>query len=139
MTAPAPRDAVASVPAYVAGKPPRAREIPTYKLSSNENPYPPLPGVLEAAAVAAASMNRYPDMGSTRLYAALSARLGVETDRLALGTGSVAVLYHLLEAYCEAGDEVLYAWRSFEAYPIAVQITGATSVRVPVTAMAATI
>ena len=29
-------------------------------------------------------------------------------------------------ATCEAGDEVVYAWRSFEAYPIAVQITGAT-------------
>ena len=30
-----------------------------------------------------------------------------------------------------AGDEVVYAWRSFEAYPIAVQLTGATSVPVP--------
>ena len=43
----------------------------------------------------------------------------------------MAVLYHLLAAVCEPGDEVVYAWRSFEAYPIAVQITGATSVRVP--------
>jgi histidinol-phosphate aminotransferase len=133
MSAPDPRDAVASVPAYVAGKPPRARDIPTYKLSSNENPYPPLPGVLEAAAEAVATMNRYPDMAATRLYAALGERLGVARERLALGTGSVAVLYHLLQAYCESGDEVVYAWRSFEAYPIAVQVTGATSVRVPVT------
>jgi histidinol-phosphate aminotransferase len=134
MSAPAPRDVVANVPAYVAGKPPRAREIPTYKLSSNENPYPPLPGVLEAAAAAAASMNRYPDMASAGLHAALGARLAVDAERIALGTGSVAVLYHLLQAYCERGDEVVYAWRSFEAYPIAVQVTGATSVRVPVTA-----
>ncbi|MGH3357568.1 MAG: histidinol-phosphate transaminase, partial [Nocardioidaceae bacterium] len=41
--------------------------------------------------------------------------------------------YHLLQATCERGDEVVYAWRSFEAYPIAVQITGATSVTVPLT------
>jgi histidinol-phosphate aminotransferase len=41
------------------------------------------------------------------------------------------VLYHLLQACCEAGDEVVYAWRSFEAYPIAVAITGATAVPVP--------
>jgi histidinol-phosphate aminotransferase len=79
-------------------------------------------------------MNRYPDMGCTALYAALAERLGVPENHLAAGTGSVAVLYHLLQAFCEAGDEVVYAWRSFEAYPIAVAVTGATSVRVPLTA-----
>ena len=62
---------------------------------------------------------------------ALSRRLGVPAEQLAFGTGSVAVLYHLLQATCESGDEVVYAWRSFEAYPIAVQLTGATQVPVP--------
>jgi histidinol-phosphate aminotransferase len=79
-------------------------------------------------------MNRYPDMGNSALYDALADRLGVPTGRLAAGTGSVAVLYHLLQAFCEPGDEVVYAWRSFEAYPIAVSASGAVSVQVPVTA-----
>ncbi len=128
------RAAVAGIPAYVPGRPPAPRDgVTTYKLSSNENPYPPLPGVLEAAAEAAATMNRYPDMGCTQLYQALSDRLDVPTSHLAAGTGSVAVLYHLLQAFCETGDEVVYAWRSFEAYPIAVAVTGATSVQVPLT------
>jgi len=105
----------------------------TYKLSSNENPYPPLPGVLEAAAAAAGQMNRYPDMSSVRLYEALADRLGVPTSDLAVATGSVALVYQLLQAFCEPGDEVVYAWRSFEAYPIAVAAAAATSVRVPVT------
>ena len=131
------RPVIADIPAYVPGKPPAAREgVETYKLSSNENPYPPLPGVLEAAAQAAASMNRYPDMGCTGLYQALSDHLGVPREHLAAGAGSVAVLYHLLQAFCEAGDEVVYAWRSFEAYPIAVAVTGATSVQVPLDAEA---
>ncbi|MGZ4493253.1 MAG: histidinol-phosphate transaminase, partial [Nocardioides sp.] len=128
------RQAVRDIPAYVPGKPPAPREgVTTYKLSSNENPYPPLPGVLEAAVAAAAAMNRYPDMGCTALYEALAARLDVPVSHLAAGTGSVAVLYHLLQAFCEAGDEVVYAWRSFEAYPIAVAVTGAVSVKVPLT------
>lgn len=126
------RPAIAGIPAYVPGKPPAPRPgVTTYKLSSNENPNAPLPGVLEAAVEAAGSMNRYPDMGCTALYAALSAKLDVPTTDLAAGTGSVAVLYHLLQAFCEAGDEVVYAWRSFEAYPIAVAVTGAASVQVP--------
>lgn len=126
------RPAIADIPAYVPGKPPAPRDgVRTYKLSSNENPNPPLPGVVEAVSDAVQAMNRYPDMGCTALYAALSERLGVPTEHLAAGTGSVAVLYHLLQAFCEAGDEVVYAWRSFEAYPIAVAVTGATSVKVP--------
>ena len=134
-TGPQVRPAIANLPAYVPGRPPAPRPgVTTYKLSSNENPNPPLPGVLEAAMEAAAAMNRYPDMGCTALYAALSERLDVPTTDLAAGTGSVAVLYHLLQAFCESGDEVVYAWRSFEAYPIAVAVTGATSVQVPLAA-----
>ena len=134
MSTPQVRRAITGIPAYVPGKPPVARaELATYKLSSNENPYDPLPGVLEAAVEAAGRMNRYPDMGCTELYAALAERLDVPPEHLAAGTGSVAVLYHLLQAFCESGDEVVYAWRSFEAYPIAVSVTGAVSVQVPLT------
>ncbi|MFL6157296.1 MAG: histidinol-phosphate transaminase [Marmoricola sp.] len=131
-TDPQPREGVAAIPAYVPGRPPALRDdLVTYKLSSNENPYPPLPGVLEAAARACAVMNRYPDMGSVELRAALATKLGVELDQVAVGTGSVAVLYHLLQAFCDPGDEVVHAWRSFEAYPIAVSVAGATGVEVP--------
>ncbi|PWN03179.1 histidinol-phosphate transaminase [Nocardioides silvaticus] len=126
---------VREIPPYVPGRPPEARPgLTTYKLSSNENPYPPLPGVLGTATQAAEAMNRYPDMGCTALYDALSTKLDVSTDRLAAATGSVALIYHLLAAYCGPGDEVVHAWRSFEAYPIAITAAGATGVQVPVTA-----
>ena len=50
------------IPAYKPGKPPAPVEgVTSYKMSSNENPYPPLPSVLQAAADALTSMNRYPD------------------------------------------------------------------------------
>jgi histidinol-phosphate aminotransferase len=134
MTSPQPRDCVSQIPAYVAGKPPQPRDgLTTYKLSSNENPYPPLPGVVAAAALAAEQMNRYPDMGNTALYEALSDKLAVGTDHLALATGSVGLIYQLVQAFCDPGDEVVYAWRSFEAYPIAVTAAGARNVQVPVT------
>jgi histidinol-phosphate aminotransferase len=131
---PTPRAALAAVPAYVAGKPPVPRAgIPTYKLSSNENPYPPLPEIVAAVEDAATRMNRYPDMGAVALYEALSESLGVPVSDLAAATGSVALLYHLVQAFCEAGDEVVHAWRSFEAYPIATAVCGVSSVQVPLT------
>jgi histidinol-phosphate aminotransferase len=132
MDRPPIRRALAGIPTYKPGRPPMRREgAPAYKLSSNENPHPPLPAVLAAVAQAASTVNRYPDMGCTALYAALADRLDVPVEHLAAGTGSVAMLYHLLQATCSEGDEVVYAWRSFEAYPIAVQVTGAGSVQVP--------
>jgi histidinol-phosphate aminotransferase len=104
-----------------------------YKLSSNENPYPPLPGVMERVVAAVGSFNRYPDMACTGLMSELADRFGVPLEHLATGTGSVGVAQQLLQATAGPGDEVIYAWRSFEAYPIITQISGATSVRVPLT------
>jgi histidinol-phosphate aminotransferase len=136
MTTPKPRAALDSIPGYKAGKPPAPGAVTSYKLSSNENPYPPLPGVMAAATRAVETLNRYPDMGVSALHTAIAAKFGVDVGQVASGAGSVAVLYHLLQAMCVDGDEVVYAWRSFEAYPIAVGLTGARGVQVPLTAEA---
>ncbi|HEX5565790.1 MAG TPA: histidinol-phosphate transaminase [Streptomyces sp.] len=131
--APKLRAALDGVPTYQPGRPPAADGPAAYKLSSNENPYPPLPGVLEAATAAAGSFNRYPDMACAGLLAELASRFEVPVTHLATGTGSVGVAQQLLQSTAGPGDEVIYAWRSFEAYPIITQVSGATSVRVPLT------
>jgi histidinol-phosphate aminotransferase len=136
-SAPTPqvRAALDAIPVYKPGLAPAPREgVETYKLSSNENPYPPLPGVLEVANRAAETMNRYPDMGVSALTAALSQRLDVPAEHLAVTSGSVAALYYLLQAVVEPGDEVVYAWRSFEAYPIATGVTGGAALQIPLAA-----
>lgn len=104
-----------------------------FKLSSNENPFEPLPSVLDALAHTT-PMNRYPDASATRLRERLGARYGVETDQVHVASGSVAILYQLVQAAASVGDEVIYAWRSFEAYPGLVLVAGATGVQVPLTA-----
>ncbi|MDM7830007.1 histidinol-phosphate transaminase [Cellulomonas edaphi] len=127
------RQALADLPPYVPGG--RAPVgAAAFKLSSNENPYPPLPSVMAAIVDAAADINRYPDMYATELSEAIAARLGVGTDTIVTGCGSVAVLGHVLTAVCEAGDEVVLPWRSFEAYPIAITLAGAVGVPVPLAA-----
>jgi histidinol-phosphate aminotransferase len=116
-----------ALPSYVPG-----RTVPgAVKLASNEVPYGPLPGVVEAITEAATNIHRYPDMGVVALREALAARYGVDVDRVATGCGSVALAEHLARATCLPGDEMLYSWRSFEAYPIIAATTAATSVKVP--------
>ncbi|WP_438292749.1 histidinol-phosphate transaminase [Streptomyces sp. HUAS TT7] len=132
-TSPKLRAELDGIPTYKPGKPAASDGPVAYKLSSNENPYPPLPGVMESAMAAAGNFNRYPDMACTGLMNELAERFGVPLTHLATGTGSVGVAQSLIQSTSGPGDEVIYAWRSFEAYPIITQISGATSVRVPLT------
>ena len=132
-TSPKLRAELEGIPTYKPGKPAAAGGPVAYKLSSNENPYPPLPGVMETVTAAVSSFNRYQDMACSGLMSELSDRFGVPLSHLATGTGSVGVAQQLIQATSGPGDEVIYAWRSFEAYPIITQISGARSVQVPLT------
>lgn len=125
------RAALAQLPAYVPGA--SAPNPGVFKLSSNEVPEPPLPAVLAAIADAAEDANRYPQMYADRLTGALADLHGQVPDRVLVGNGSVAVAELIVRAMCEPGEEVVYAWRSFEAYPIMVAAAGAVSVQVPLT------
>jgi histidinol-phosphate aminotransferase len=116
---------------YKPGKAPSAPAGRSFKLSSNESPFGPLPSVVKVIAEAAAGINRYPDNGAAELIAAIAARFDVPASHVAVGCGSVGVAQQLLEAVGEPGAEVMYAWRSFEAYPYLSDLAGATSVRVP--------
>jgi histidinol-phosphate aminotransferase len=125
-----------ALPAYVPGRSVAdlARELgiaEAIKLASNEVPFGPLPGVPEAVAAAMTQSHRYPDMGVLELRDRLAERYGVSPDRIVTGCGSVALAEHLAKATCLPGDEIVYSWRSFEAYPIISAGVGATSIRVP--------
>lgn len=100
-----------------------------FKLSSNENPYDPLPSV--ARAMATAEINRYPEGSAAVVRDRLGAKWGVSPERVIVGPGSVALISNIITMACVPGDEVLFAWRSFEAYPQLTGAIGATSVGVP--------
>lgn len=118
-----------ALPGYVPG-----RTVPgAIKLASNEVPAGPLPSVVAAISEAAVAVNRYPDFGATTLVDALAARLEVPAARVAVGCGSVMLCQQLVQATCTGDDEVLFAWRSFEAYPIIAQVVGARVAAVPLT------
>ncbi|MER6949484.1 histidinol-phosphate transaminase [Nonomuraea sp. NPDC000554] len=120
-----------TMPPYKPGRAVVSPDGRSYKLSSNESPYDPLPSVVEAIAGGARQINRYPDPGAVKLTEAVAERFDVPAAHVALGPGSVTVAQQLFEAMGEPGTEVVYAWRSFEAYPLLADLAGVTSVRVP--------
>lgn len=120
------RPEIAALQPYRQGRPAPAA---AFKLSSNENPFPPHPAVLEA--IAESAVNRYPDGAAVALRTRLAQRAGLPLERVHVGAGSVSLLLQFIQAAAGPGDEVVYPWRSFEAYPGLVTVSGATSVPVP--------
>lgn len=121
---------ISEIPSYVPGK----RLADALKLSSNEVTHPPLPAAVAAMAEAATTVNRYPDMGATDLIHAIAKHLKLRPEQVAVGCGSSALCQQLVQITCKTRDEVVFPWRSFEAYPIFARVAGATPRPVPLTA-----
>jgi histidinol-phosphate aminotransferase len=90
-----------------------------------------LADVTEAIERAGATVNRYPDPGSAAVTRALARVHGISQDRILVGAGSVALLQTLFQAAGDPGSEAVYAWPSFELYPVLAELAGFASVRVP--------
>ena len=121
------RSSLAELPAYVPG-----RKLPgAVVLASNESPYGLLPQVADRLAELAGGVSRYPDLAATGLVRAIADHHGVDPARIAVGAGSSEVCGQLLHTVVGPGDEVVFGWRSFEAYPILTAVAGGTAVKVP--------
>ncbi len=130
------RPAVQAMAAYRPGKGAKQAEADhgitdAIKLASNENPYPVAAGVQAAIDAASGSINRYNDHRATELRARLAKQLHVAPERVTVGSGSVGLLQQIAMTYLDPGDEAVYPWLSFEAYPVFTALMAATSVQVP--------
>jgi histidinol-phosphate aminotransferase len=127
---------LAAIPGYTAGVPqgkaPEAiADSGIAQLASNESPFPPHPGVVEAIARAAAASNRYPDPDATLLRRRIAERFEAEPGGIAVANGSCEILLAAAAALCEPGTEIVYAWPSFSIYPYMAPLSGAREIRVP--------
>jgi histidinol-phosphate aminotransferase len=130
------RPALDALPEYVPGR--SAESVAAkyalgdvIKLASNEAAFGPLPSALAAIEAAAPGVNRYPDDSATALREALGAHYAVQPEQVLLANGSVELCRLAMAATCDPGDEIVFGWPSFEAYPVLAQQLGATLVQVP--------
>jgi histidinol-phosphate aminotransferase len=125
------REAVLAAPPYVPGRRPDGASR-VARLASNELAFEPLPEVLDA--LQRKDIHRYPEPSGLPLRAALARGFGISEESLVVSPGSVALARLLVETVCDPADEVVFAWRSFEAYPLLVQLAGAAARAIPLTA-----
>jgi histidinol-phosphate aminotransferase len=99
------------------------------RLASNENPRPPSPAALEAAAVALREVNRYPDERASVLVEALRRYHG--DYRFVTGSGMDGVIETVIRTVVEPGETVAVSTPTFSFYGIAAAAHGARVVSVP--------
>ncbi len=124
------RPALAGVDAYEPGRPIEdvRRELgveSVIKLASNEGPFPPMPGAIEAMRAAAPGVRVYPDPGAWALRDALAQRVGLDAPRILPGAGIDGLIKLLCLALLDPGDEVAMGWPSFLSWRVGAQIQGA--------------
>ncbi len=94
-----------------------------YALNVNENPYPPSEKVVAeiavAVAVAARTMNRYPERDAVELRKDLASYLGhgLTADHVWAANGSNEVMLHVLMAFGGPGRSVLSFAPTYSMYP----------------------
>ncbi len=125
---PQPRSVISALAPYsravvVAG-------TPRFLASSNEAPSAPPPEIVDPAVAAVRNANRYPGLHAYDLVTAIARHHSVSTSGIAVGDGSLSLLTYVLLAFTRHGDRVVYPWRSYEGYPIAVAAAGGVGVAV---------
>jgi histidinol-phosphate aminotransferase len=95
------------------------------KLASNEGPFGPFPGALEALDPADGELNRYPDGGAYRLRTALAERHGVRFEEVIAGAGADGLIDCLSQVFLGPGDEIVCGWPSFVSYVLDARKLGA--------------
>ena len=100
------------------------------ELGSNENCYGPSPLVATGLQDELDTLFRYPDPAGKALKQAVSEKLGIPVESIALGNGSHELLMQLAQVFATPEDDVLVSRYCFAVYPIAARAAGARLVTV---------
>lgn len=102
---------------YVPGDQPKGSRL--IKLNTNENPYPPAPGVGRALLeMDLADLRRYPDPKASALTGALAERYGVGEDQVFVGVGSDDVIAMALLTFFNSDKPALFPDVTYSFYPV---------------------
>ena len=95
------------------------------KLSSNENPLGPSKKI--NANLNTTNLNRYPEISGETLRKHLAEFHDIQSNQIILGCGSDETLLFAALAFCQPGDEIIYAEHGFEMYSVITKVIGAVA------------
>ena len=119
----------ASLTPYTPGEQPQERQY--VKLNTNESPFPPSPGVLEAVEKEARRLQLYSDPESRLVTEAIAFRYGVKPAEVLVGNGSDELLYFAFMAFCDEKNPAVFPDVTYGFYPVYSEVNRIPYVEVP--------
>lgn len=108
---------IRTVVPYVPGEQPQGRGL--IKLNTNENPYPPAPGVLRALReMDGRLLRKYPDPAASALVEGLAEFYGLCSSQVFVGVGSDDVLAMAFMTFFNSGKPILFPDITYSFYPV---------------------
>ena len=102
---------------YVPGEQPKGDRL--IKLNTNENPYPPAPGVADALKnMGIEQFRKYPDPTASNLVHALAKYYGVNDDQVFVGVGSDDVIAMSFLTFFHSDKPILFPDVSYSFYKV---------------------
>lgn len=120
---------LSSLAAYVPGEQPKKEKY--IKLNTNESPYPPSNGVIEAAEREAKNLRLYSDPDGTELRKKLAKLFGVLPENIVLGNGSDEILSFCFQAFGGSGAEFAFPDITYGFYPVFAKLYGVSYTEIP--------
>ena len=114
---------------YVPGEQPKVRNL--IKLNTNESPFPPAPGVKEAVAEAAGSLQLYNDLSAAKLIRLLAETYGLQENQITVSNGSDEILAFAFQAFGEKG--LVFPDITYGFYPVWANLYGLDAKIIPLT------
>lgn len=115
---------------YTPGEQPKDRKF--IKLNTNENPYPPAPGVIDALkSVTGTDAKLYPDPDASLLRRTVAAYHTLEVKQVFVGNGSDEVLAMMFPAYYNRTDRIAFPDITYSFYPVYAELYGIPYVTIP--------
>ncbi len=114
---------------YTPGEQPRDRQF--IKLNTNENPYPPAPGVAQAVSDAIDGLRLYPDPECLALRQAVARTVGLRPEQVFCGNGSDEILSFAFQAFFDKAKAITFPDITYSFYEVYVKYLDLTAHTVP--------
>lgn len=124
------RPAIAAMSGYTPGEQPKVRNL--IKLNTNENPYPPAPGVRDTlAAMDYSQLRLYPEPTCDSLRDVIGDLLNIDRDRIIVANGSDDLLTIAVRCFCDLERKLACPMPTYSLYPVLAELQGTSCLTVP--------
>ena len=115
--------------AYVPGEQPKNMKY--IKLNTNESPFPPSQGALEAARLEAGRLQLYSDPECTVLTEKAAEVFGVSKECVLMTNGSDEILNFAFMAFCDKEHPIVFPDITYGFYPVFAELNGIPYKEIP--------